>query len=134
MLSHSVVCDSLRPPRLYSPPGSSVHGVFQQEYWSGLPFPFQEIFSTQGSNSHLLYLLHWQADSLLLSQLGSPHYLIYLFQIAGFPNSFLYNKQKPQMMHCIQLQVSFVFFKLKQSPVCLHHDLDIIEGYKLFIL
>jgi len=21
------------------PPGSSVHGVFQQEYWSGLPFP-----------------------------------------------------------------------------------------------
>ena len=22
-----------------SPPGSSVHGVSQQEYWSGLPFP-----------------------------------------------------------------------------------------------
>ena len=21
-------------------PGSSVHGIFQQEYWSGLPFPF----------------------------------------------------------------------------------------------
>ena len=20
-------------------PGSSVHGIFQQEYWSGLPFP-----------------------------------------------------------------------------------------------
>ena len=23
----------------YSLPGSSVHGVFWQEYWSGLPFP-----------------------------------------------------------------------------------------------
>ena len=23
----------------YSPPGSSVHGISQQEYWSGLPFP-----------------------------------------------------------------------------------------------
>jgi len=23
----------------YSLPGSSVHGIFQQEYWSGLPFP-----------------------------------------------------------------------------------------------
>ena len=22
-----------------SPPGSSVHGISQQEYWSGLPFP-----------------------------------------------------------------------------------------------
>ena len=22
-----------------SPPGSSVHGVSRQEYWSGLPFP-----------------------------------------------------------------------------------------------
>ena len=22
-----------------SMPGSSVHGIFQQEYWSGLPFP-----------------------------------------------------------------------------------------------
>ena len=23
----------------YSPPGSSVHGLSRQEYWSGLPFP-----------------------------------------------------------------------------------------------
>jgi len=22
-----------------SPPGSSVHGILQQEYWSGLPYP-----------------------------------------------------------------------------------------------
>ena len=23
-----------------NPPGSSVHGISRQEYWSGLPFPF----------------------------------------------------------------------------------------------
>ena len=27
-------------PMVCSPPGSSVHGISQQEYWSGLPFPF----------------------------------------------------------------------------------------------
>ena len=32
----------------------------------------QKIFPTQGSNPHLLCLLHEQADSLLLSHLGSP--------------------------------------------------------------
>jgi len=36
-----------------SPPRSSVHGIFQARYWSGLPFPFQHIFPTQGSNSCL---------------------------------------------------------------------------------
>ena len=39
-----------------------------QEHWSGLPFPSPGVFPTQGSN---LCLLHWQADSLLLSHQGS---------------------------------------------------------------
>ena len=29
------LCDSMD----CSPPGSSIHGILQQEYWSGLPFP-----------------------------------------------------------------------------------------------
>ena len=33
-------------------------------------FPLQGIFPTQGLNPCLLCLLHWQADSLLLSHLG----------------------------------------------------------------
>ena len=37
----------------------------------GCHFLFQGIFPTQGSNSSLLLLLHWQADSLPLSHLGS---------------------------------------------------------------
>ena len=36
-------------------------GFSRQEHWSGLPFPFPGIFPTQGSNPHLLCLLHWQA-------------------------------------------------------------------------
>ena len=37
-----------------------------QEYQSGLPFPIPGIFPTQGSNPHLLCLLHWQAYYLPL--------------------------------------------------------------------
>ena len=38
----------------------------------GCRFLPQEIFLIQGSNAHLLGLLHWQADSLPLHHLGSP--------------------------------------------------------------
>ena len=31
-----------------SPPGSSVHGISQQEYWSGLPFPSSEALPNPG--------------------------------------------------------------------------------------
>ena len=51
-------------------------GFSLQEYWNGLPFPPQRdlpnIFPTQGSNSHLPHLLHWQIDSLSLIHWGSP--------------------------------------------------------------
>ena len=39
-------------------------GFSRQEYWSELSFLLQGIFQTQGSNPHLLYLLHWQTGSL----------------------------------------------------------------------
>ena len=35
-------------------------------------FLLQEIFLTQGSNHRLLWLLHWQADSLPLPPPGKP--------------------------------------------------------------
>ena len=67
--SRSVVSDSLRPHGLYSPwnsPGQNT-GV-------GSLSLLQGIFPTQESNPGLLCLLYWQADSLPLSQLGSPVY------------------------------------------------------------
>ena len=47
-------------------------GFYQQEYWSGLPSlsPWDHLI--QGSNPCLLYLVHWQTDSLPLCHLGSP--------------------------------------------------------------
>ena len=46
-------------------------GFSRQEHWRGLLFLLQGLFPTQGSNSHLLRILHWKADSLLLSHWGS---------------------------------------------------------------
>ena len=51
-------------------------GLSRQEYWSGLPLPTPGIFPTQGMNPSLLCLLHWQADSLPLSHLGSPFFSV----------------------------------------------------------
>ena len=72
MFSHSVVSNflqsqGLQPPRLLCPwdyPGKNTG--------SGLAFPSWGIFPTQGSNPHLLCLLHWLADSLPLSHWGIP--------------------------------------------------------------
>ena len=54
----------------YNPPGPSIHGISQRRIleW-GCHFLLQGIFLTRGSNP---CLLHWQADSLLLSHQGSP--------------------------------------------------------------
>ena len=59
VLSH-FNCVRLCNPMDRSPPGSSVHGISQQEYWSGLPFPPPGNFPTQGLNLSFLCLLLWQ--------------------------------------------------------------------------
>ena len=43
----SVVSDSLRPCEC-SPPGSSVHRISRQEYWSELPFPTPGVLPDTG--------------------------------------------------------------------------------------
>ena len=62
-------CPTLFDPMDCSPPGSSVHGILQEEYWSVLPFPPPEDLPDPKIAP---CLLHWQADSLPLSHLGSP--------------------------------------------------------------
>ena len=69
--SCSTLCDSTD----CSPPGSSIHGIFQQEYWNRLPVPSPEdppnsgIFPTQGSNPGLP---HYRQTLYHLSHKGSP--------------------------------------------------------------
>ena len=61
----SQLCLTLCDPIDYSPPGSSVHEIFQARNTEvSCCFLFQEIFLTLS----LLPLLHLQADSLPLSQ------------------------------------------------------------------
>ena len=67
MLSHLVVSDSLRlhgllPTRLLGPRNFSGKNAE-----ASCHFLLQGIFTTQGSNPHLL---HWQVDSLPLSHLA----------------------------------------------------------------
>ena len=64
-------CLTICDPMDSSPPGSSVHGIFQARILEGVAI-LQRTFLTQGSNLHLLCLLHWQAGSLPLVLPGKP--------------------------------------------------------------
>ena len=68
-------CLTLCDPMDYNPPASSVHGIFSKNNGVGCHFLFQGIFPTQGSNPCLQGLRNWQAESLPLSHLGTPHLL-----------------------------------------------------------
>jgi len=67
----------------HSLPGPLSMGFPRQEYWSGLPCPPPGDLPTQGRNLHLLCLLHWQVDSLLLAPPGKP------FQITSISKSLI---------------------------------------------
>ena len=47
-------------------------GLCRQEHRSRLSCPSPRIFPSQGSNLHLLHLLHWQVSSLSLVLPGKP--------------------------------------------------------------
>ena len=49
------LCPILCNPMDYSPPGSSVHGILQARYWSGLPCPTPVDLLDQGLNLGLLH-------------------------------------------------------------------------------
>ena len=62
------LCLTLCDPMDCSPPDFSVHWVFQARILEWIVMPSSRgLFPTQGSNQHLL---HWQAESLLLSHQG----------------------------------------------------------------
>ena len=86
-----------------SPPGSSVHGIFQARILEWVAISSSRgIFPTQRLNRGILGLLHRQADSLPLAPPGKPlqktvqHYfsleIHYLFQ-SNFWNQYTYNCQ-----------------------------------------
>ena len=66
------LCPTFCDRRDCSPPGSITHGILWARIlqWVAMAL-LQGIFPTQGLNLHLLGLLDWQADSLLLALLRS---------------------------------------------------------------
>ena len=72
-------CLTLCNPRDCSPPGSSVYGISQQEYWRGLPFPPPGDFPDQAGIKPMSPVsLALRVDSLPLSHGGSPQLNIYI--------------------------------------------------------
>ena len=71
------LCLTLGDPMDCSPPGSSVHGVLQARIleWVAMPSP-RRSSRPRDWTLRLLCLLHWQADSLPPSHLGSPMNLL----------------------------------------------------------
>ena len=67
--SCSVVCNSSRSHGLYSLPGPSIHGIFQQEYWSRLLFPSPGDLPDPGIKPSSPAL---QADALPSESPGKP--------------------------------------------------------------
>ena len=68
-------------------PDSSVHGMFPgKNTGMGYHFLLQGIFPTQGLNSHVSCLLHWQADSLPLAPRGKPFAM----------GTYIFNRDEPQ--------------------------------------
>ena len=66
-------CQTLCDPMDCNPPGSSVHGDSPGKSTGvGCHALLQGIFLNHGSNSHLLSLVHWQADSLSLAPPAKP--------------------------------------------------------------
>ena len=66
------LCLTLCNPTDYNRQAPLSMGFSSQEYWSGLPFLSPGDLLTQGLNSCLPQLLHWQEDSLSLELPGKP--------------------------------------------------------------
>ena len=73
----SIMSDSLRLQRLQPARLLCLWNFPGKNTGAGCHFLLQVIFPTQGENPGLLHLLHWQADSLPLHQLGSPKSQMY---------------------------------------------------------
>ena len=68
---------SCATPTDYSPPGSSVRGIFLARVLKWVAISSSRHSSpTQGWNPHLQHLLHWQADSLPLSHLSESRSIV----------------------------------------------------------
>ena len=86
--AHTQGCLIFFSPMDCSLSGSSVHGISQARILEQVAICTLGIFPTQGLNPCLLHLLHWQADSQLLSRLGSLKHLYFTNILPVWPNNY----------------------------------------------
>ena len=72
----------------------------------GCHFLLQDIFQTQWLNWHLLFLWHWQADSLTLSHLGSPNFCVIICYLSRMPAPSCFLFFEKQLYHLLPLIIS----------------------------
>ena len=72
------LCPTLSDPIDCSPPGSSVHGIFQAEYWSGMPLPSPEYKCT---HKHLLNMEIELEENFQINYYNNIHSLCLLFKL-----------------------------------------------------
>ena len=114
----SVVSDSLRfygllPTRLLCPwdsPGKNSEVCYHTL--------LQGFFPTQGSNLHLLHLLHWQVGSLPLAPPGKSNFILRLSSSELVLNLKLFYPQNTQVLLTIFLYIRFVGTNLITSKMC----------------
>ena len=123
--------DFLQLHRLYSPSGSSVQGALQGRILEGVVISVSRVsscFLTQGSNPHLLSLLHWQAGSLLLAPPGKPPHSHHAYRV----------KLPTQLSFLIPCSLtasnSGIFKKLNSSSLSLEEFLKSSVPQSLYIL
>ena len=101
----------------------------------GCHFLLHEIFLVQGSRLHLLYLLHWQEDSLPLSHLGSQvqTYTFSLFKVSNgdfktqgkLPREFRPHQKLCTRNHYFKISSSFYMsLENQQSKFLFTYHLD----------
>ena len=112
-------CPTPYDPMDCSPPGSFVHGISPGKNTGvGCRALLQGIFSTQGSNLHLLCLLHWQVSSSPLAPPGRRN------------ASLLTAKCQPPWDHgqCLEIMVPLDVLQTKRPSTFSSSPGDVLPG------
>ena len=122
-------CPALCDTMDCSPPGSSVHGIFQARilHWVAISYS-RESFRTRDQNP---CLLRWQADPLPLSHKGSPSLAISPFKaLISLEFINLGNKGRDTCSHFME-KIYGLLWALSPTPVLLpgkSHEWRSLEG------
>ena len=111
---------SLCDPMNFSLPGSSVHGIILVRVLEWVAISYSKVLLNQGLKPHLLCLLHWQVDSLLLSHLGTQMTEILLVKISWREKNNLDRVAVFPLQVDIHVFFVFLLFILMQAVTFLH--------------